>query len=153
MRDVRLRRKFHCSVGQPSASQRIWPGSILVHVRFVVDSVAVWQCPPSQYFCFSPVSISYHQCSTLIHSSVMSAVWSWQLAVLLNNTQPSFHTVFFIAEQIIILAATPPNEPHQCILTHFNNCNFSKAQKVCSLRMVFHTETCRSLLMSILMQI
>jgi hypothetical protein len=36
-------------------------------------------------------------------------------------------------------AATPPNEPRQCILTHFNNCNFSKAQTVCSLRMVFFT--------------
>jgi hypothetical protein len=34
------------------------------------------------------------------------------------------------------------------------NCNFSKAQKMCSLRIVFfHTETCSSLLMSILMQI
>jgi hypothetical protein len=50
-------------------------------------------------------------------------------------------------------AATPPNEPHHCILTHFNNCYFSKAQIVCSLKMVFHTETCRSFLMSILMQI
>jgi hypothetical protein len=52
-----------------------------------------------------------------------------------------------------IYAATAPNEPHQCILTHFNNCNFSKAQIVCSLMMVFYTETCRSFLMSILMQI
>ena len=34
-------------------------------------------------------------------------------------------------------AATPHNEPHQCILTHFNNCNFSKDQTVCSLMMVF----------------
>jgi len=34
-------------------------------------------------------------------------------------------------------AATPPNEPHQCILTHFNNCNFSKDQTVRSLMMVF----------------
>jgi len=41
-----------------------------------------------------------------------------------------------------IYAATPPNEPHQCILTHFNHCYFSKAQIVCSLMMVFHTETC-----------
>ena len=31
-------------------------------------------------------------------------------------------------DQIIIYAATPPNEPHQCIVTHFNNCTFSKAQ-------------------------
>ena len=37
-----------------------------------------------------------------------------------------------------IFAATQPNEPHQCILTHFNNCNFSKAQIVCSLMMVFY---------------
>jgi hypothetical protein len=29
-------------------------------------------------------------------------------------------------DQITIYAATPPNEPHQCTLTHFNNCNFSK---------------------------
>jgi hypothetical protein len=41
-------------------------------------------------------------------------------------------------------AATTPNEPHECILTHFNNCNFSKAQIVYSLMMVFYTETCRS---------
>jgi hypothetical protein len=34
-------------------------------------------------------------------------------------------------------AAVPPNKPHQCILTHFNNCNFSKAQTVRSLMMVF----------------
>jgi len=27
-------------------------------------------------------------------------------------------------EEIITYAATPPNRPHQCILTHFNNCNF-----------------------------
>ena len=45
---------------------------------------------------------------------------------------------------IIKVLFHPPNEPHQCILTHFNNCNFSKAQIVCSLMMVFHTETCRS---------
>jgi hypothetical protein len=50
-------------------------------------------------------------------------------------------------------AATPPNEPHQCILTHFNYYNFSKSHMVCSLMMVFHTETCRSFLMSILKQI
>jgi len=55
-------------------------------------------------------------------------------------------------DKIMIYAATPLNEPHQCILTHFNNCNISKAQTVCSLMMVFHTETCRSFLMSILMQ-
>jgi hypothetical protein len=47
----------------------------------------------------------------------------------------------------IYICATPPNEPHQCILTHFNNCNFSKAQMVCFLMMVFHTETCGSFLM------
>jgi hypothetical protein len=41
------------------------------------------------------------------------------------------------------------HSPHQCILTHFNNCNFTKAQMVCSLMMVFHTETRRSFLMSI----
>ena len=29
-------------------------------------------------------------------------------------------------------------------LTHFNNCNFSKAQLVHSLMMVFHTKTCLS---------
>jgi len=40
---------------------------------------------------------------------------------------------------IIICAAAPPNEPSHCILTHFNNCNFSKAQIVCSLRMVYFT--------------
>jgi hypothetical protein len=36
-------------------------------------------------------------------------------------------------------AATPPNEPRQCILTHFNNCNFSKARILSSLMMVFFT--------------
>ena len=35
------------------------------------------------------------------------------------------------------IAATPQNEPLQCILTHFNNCNFSKTEVVFSLRMVF----------------
>jgi hypothetical protein len=39
-----------------------------------------------------------------------------------------------------------------CILTHFNNCNFSKAQLVYSLMMVFYTETCMTFLMSILIQ-
>jgi hypothetical protein len=34
-------------------------------------------------------------------------------------------------------AAAPPNEPRRCILTHFNNWNFSKDQTVWSLRMVF----------------
>jgi hypothetical protein len=33
---------------------------------------------------------------------------------------------------------------------YFNNCNFSKAQMVCSLMIVFHAETRRSFLMSIL---
>ena len=46
---------------------------------------------------------------------------------------------FFIADQIIIYGATPPNEPNQCILTHFNNCKVSKAQMVCFLMMVFFT--------------
>jgi hypothetical protein len=46
----------------------------------------------------------------------------------------------------MIHAATPPNEPHQFILTHFNNCNFSKAQTLCSLMMMLHTETFRSFL-------
>ena len=31
-------------------------------------------------------------------------------------------------DQIIIYAATPPNEPHQCIVTHIKICTFSKAQ-------------------------
>jgi hypothetical protein len=35
-------------------------------------------------------------------------------------------------DQTIIYAAEPPNEPRQCILTHFHNCNFSKPQIVCS---------------------
>jgi len=55
-------------------------------------------------------------------------------------------TMFFIADHTTMYVATPPNEPHQCILTHFNNCNFGKAQLVCSLMMVFYTETCRSFL-------
>jgi hypothetical protein len=53
----------------------------------------------------------------------------------------------FRCETPHIYAATPPNESHQCILTHFYNCNFDKAQIVCSLIMVFYTETCRSFLM------
>jgi len=61
--------------------------------------------------------------------------------------------MFFIADQIIIYATTPPNEPHQCILTHFNNGYFSKAQIVGSLVIVLYTETCWSFLISILMQI
>jgi hypothetical protein len=52
--------------------------------------------------------------------------------------------MWFIRRCGRIYAATPPNESHQCILTHFNNCNFNKAQIVCSLMMVFYTETCRS---------
>ena len=51
-----------------------------------------------------------------------------------------------------VAAATPPNEPHQCILTHFNNCNFSKAQMVCSRMNVFYTEIYRSFTMSILIK-
>jgi len=42
-------------------------------------------------------------------------------------------------DQITIYAVTPPNEPHRYILTHFNNCNFSNVQIVCSLTMVFFT--------------
>jgi len=56
-------------------------------------------------------------------------------------------------DQIIIYTATQPNEPQQCILTYFNNRNFTKVQTVCFLMMVFYTEICRSFLMSILMQI
>jgi hypothetical protein len=55
-------------------------------------------------------------------------------------------TIFFIADHTAMYVATPPNEPHQCILTHFNNCNFIKAQLVRSLMMVFYSETCRSFL-------
>ena len=68
---------------------------------------------------------------------------------------PTIHIADLLTDkdQIIIYAVTPPNEPHQYILTHFNNCNFSKAQIVRSLMLVFYTETCRSFLMSILMQI
>jgi hypothetical protein len=51
-------------------------------------------------------------------------------------------------------AATPPNKPRQCILTHFNNSNFKQgSNSVLPEDGVFHTETCRSLLTSILMQI
>jgi hypothetical protein len=52
--------------------------------------------------------------------------------------RPMPHT-YTNKNQIIIHAATLPNEPRQCILTHFNNCNFGKAQIVCSLRMVLFT--------------
>jgi hypothetical protein len=45
------------------------------------------------------------------------------------------HTHIHYKDQIIY-AATPPNAPRQCILTHFNYCNFSKTHVVCSLRMV-----------------
>jgi hypothetical protein len=62
-------------------------------------------------------------------------------------------TMFYIADHITIYAATQPNEPHQCILTNFNNCNFSNVQTLYSLMMVFFTETYRSFLMSILVQI
>jgi hypothetical protein len=53
-----------------------------------------------------------------------------------THTHTHIHTN---KDQILIYPATPPNEPRQCILTHFNNCNFSKSQTVCSLRMVFLT--------------
>jgi len=39
------------------------------------------------------------------------------------------------------------------ILTHFNNCNFSKAQRVCPWWWCFYTETCGRFLVSISMQI
>ena len=46
----------------------------------------------------------------------------------------------YILLLLLLYAATPPNEPRQCMcLTHFNNCNFSKTQIVCSLMMVFFT--------------
>jgi len=36
-----------------------------------------------------------------------------------------------------VAAATPPNQPHHCILTdYFNNYNFSKAQIIRSLMMM-----------------
>jgi len=46
-----------------------------------------------------------------------------------------------------------PNYEYNICGHNADNCNFIKAQIVCSLRMVFETETCRSFLMSILMQI
>jgi hypothetical protein len=78
--------------------------------------------------------------------------WDKQLWCLWVWFRPVPHTDTN-TDQIIIYAATSPNEPQQYILTHFNNCNFSKAQTVCSMMMMFHTETCRSFLMSILMRI
>jgi len=66
----------------------------------------------------------------------------WSLLVYVCGGVPHTYT----NKDQIIYVATPPNEPHQCILTHFNNCNFSKAQTVFSLMMVFYTETCRSFL-------
>jgi hypothetical protein len=76
----------------------------------------------------------------------------WVLVNTLMNQTDSDQCHTHI-HQIIIYAATRSNQPHHCILTHFNNCNFSKAQTVCSLMMVFRTETCGNFLMSILMQI
>jgi hypothetical protein len=71
---------------------------------------------------------------------------------ILGEKLKVWHNVFHF-RPIIIYADTPPNVPRQCILTHFRNSNFTKDQTVFSLRMVFYIETCRSLLMSILMQI
>jgi len=50
---------------------------------------------------------------------------------------PHTHTHTHYKNQIIIYDAISPNEPHQCILTHINNCNFNKDRTVCSLMMVF----------------
>jgi len=79
---------------------------------------------------------------------------SSQVPIIFYLLQPNLHCVALVGiglntdkDQIIIYVATQPNEPHQCILTHFNNCNSSKPQ------IVLYTETCRSFLMSILMQI
>ena len=54
-----------------------------------------------------------------------------------KNTILREHTISF--GDVAAYAATSPNEPRQCILIHFNNCNFSKVQIVCCLRMVFFT--------------
>jgi hypothetical protein len=53
---------------------------------------------------------------------------------------PSSATHIHNKVQITIYASTPPSNPGQCISTHFNNCNFSKAQVVFSMRMVFFTQ-------------
>jgi len=56
-----------------------------------------------------------------------------------DSDQCHTYAIYTNKDQIIIYMATPPNELCQCILTHFNNCNFSKAQALRSLRMVFYT--------------
>jgi hypothetical protein len=49
---------------------------------------------------------------------------------------------------LIKYAATPPNQPEQCILTdYFNNYNFSKAQIICSLMMVIKPKHAGAVLM------
>jgi len=47
---------------------------------------------------------------------------------LIPTSATHTHTHTHYKDQIIIYAATSPNEPLRCILTHFNNCNFSEAQ-------------------------
>ena len=49
---------------------------------------------------------------------------------------------------VVIVAATPPNQPQRCILTdYFNNYNFSKAQIMCSLMMVIEPKHVGDVLM------
>ena len=55
-----------------------------VHVEFAVDRV-VLQHAFSEYFNFG-LSLSFHQCSIVIHSSIVDTMYSLQLTALLNNT-------------------------------------------------------------------
>ena len=75
----------------------------------------------------------------------------WKLLYIFQVVLPpvirSANNCIYSGVAAYIYATTPPNEPYKYILNHLNNCNFSKAQIVYSLMMVFYTKTCSSFLM------
>jgi hypothetical protein len=77
------------------------------------------------------------RCGLIYYYLVLVSVYVWHWSES-DWFRPVPH-IYSNKDQIITYAATPPNEPRQCILTHFNNCIFTDAQTVCSLRIVFFT--------------
>jgi uncharacterized membrane protein len=116
-------------------------------------SVCVCVCVCVWHWSESVSESDSDQCHSILLFGPYS-VWVYVFVVLVGirfriwfrpvpHTRARTHARTHYEDQILIYAATPPNEPHQFILTQINNCNF-KAQIVCSLMMVFHTEECRS---------
>ena len=100
--------------------------------RFILSDPV--ECLPSFQLQAEKRSSSLHMFCLQCHPYVIDSLQTRQQIPIATSA-----THIYNKGQIIIYAATTPNEQHQCILTHFNNRNFRKTQIVCSLRMVFFT--------------